>query len=127
MTKFIRLFPLFALPLLLSGCVSNSITNLTPAELPRNDTGLYPVEAMWRSNQKSEVTESVRSYVVVGLESYPMRPTPLISDRWETLVPVTADKDHIYYRLKFDYDYKGMPARRSDSKLSPQYRLDIRN
>ena len=125
MTKHIRLFILCALPLLLVGCASNSITNLTPAQQPRTQTGLYPVEAMWKSSQKSVVKDSIRPYVVVGLESYPMRPTPLINNRWETLVPIPADKNHIFYQFKFDYEFKGMPARRSNSLLSPEYRLDI--
>lgn len=127
MTKYIRHLILCALPLLLVGCATNSITNLTPGQQPRNETGLYPVEAVWKSSQKSVVTESIKPYVVVGLEAYPMRPTPLLQNRWETLVPIPLDKSHIYYQFKFDYEYKGMPARRSDSLLSPEYRLDITN
>jgi len=127
MTKHIRICILFTLPLLLVGCATNSITNLTPAQQPRNETGLYTVEAVWKSNQQSVVQESIKPFVVVGLEAFPMRPTPLLNNRWETLVPVPADKNHIYYQFKFDYDYKGMPARRADSVLSPEYRLDIVN
>lgn len=127
MTKHIRLFIICTLPLLLVGCASNSITNLTPAQHPRAQTGLYPVEAMWKSSQTSVVKDSIRPYVVVGLESYPMRPTPLINNRWETLVPIPADKNHVYYQFKFDYEFKGMPARRSNSLLSPEYRLDLAN
>lgn len=125
MTKYFRHLILFTLPLLLAGCASNSITNLTPARQSRTSTGLYPVEAVWKSSQTSVVKESIRPFVVVGLEAYPMRPTPLINNRWETLVPVPADKSHLYYQFKFDYEFKGMPARRSDSLLSPEYRLDI--
>jgi hypothetical protein len=125
MTKYIRHLILCALPLLLAGCASTAITNLTPGQQSRTQTGLYPVEAVWKSTQTSVVKDSIKPYVIVGLEAYPMRPTPLISNRWETLVPIPADKQHIYYQFKFDYEFKGMPARRSDSKLSPEYRLDI--
>ena len=125
MTRYIRHFIVFTLPLLLSGCVTSSITNLTPAQQPRNESGLYPVEAMWKSSQQSVVKDSIKPYVVVGLEAFPMRPTPLIHDRWEAMVPVQAGKNHIFYQFKFDYEYKGMPARRSDSLLSPEFRLDV--
>lgn len=127
MTRHFRHFipVVIALPLLLTGCATSSITNLTPAQEPRNANGLYPVEAVWQSSQQSVVTDSIKPYVVVGLEAYPMRPTPLLKNRWETLVPIPADKDHIYYQFKFDYEYKGMPARRPDSVLSPEQRLDI--
>jgi hypothetical protein len=125
MTKYLRPLVLFTLPLLLVGCASSSITNLTPGQQARTQTGLYPVEAVWKSSQKSVVKDSIKPFVVVGLEAYPMRPTPLINNRWETLVPIPADKQHIYYQFKFDYEFKGMPARRADSLLSPEYRLDI--
>lgn len=125
MTKFIRFIPLLLLSVFMVGCTTSSITNLTPSQQARTATGLYPVEAVWKSHQQSVVQDSIKPFVVVGLEAYPMRPTPLLNNRWETLVPVPADKSHIYYQFKFDYEYKGMPARRSDSLLSKEFRLDI--
>ncbi|HAV65003.1 MAG TPA: hypothetical protein DCY13_21855 [Verrucomicrobiales bacterium] len=127
MTKFIRHFAALLLPILLVGCTTSSITNLTPGQQVRNSTGLYPVEAVWKSRQQSLVKDSVKPFVVVGLEAYPMRPTPLLNNRWETLIPIPAEKDHVYYQFKFDYEYKGFPARRSDSQLSKEYRLDLVN
>jgi hypothetical protein len=125
MTRYIRNIVLSSLPLLLVGCATNSITNLTPSQETRNETGLYSVEAVWNSNQQSVLQDSIKPFVVVGLEAYPMRPTPLLKNRWETLVPVPPAQNHIFYKFKFDYDYQGMPARRADSILSPEYRLDI--
>ena len=125
MTKFIRHCALFLSPLLLVGCATSSITNLTPSQHPRSATALYPVEAVWKSSQQSVVHDSVKPYVVIGLEAFPMQPTPLLKNRWEAQVPVPANKDHIFYQFKFDYEFKGMPARRADSLLSPEYRLDI--
>lgn len=125
MTRHFRHIIVFVLPLLLAGCATSSITNLTPAQQPRNTSGYYPIEAVWQTSQQSVVEDSIKPYVVVGLESYPMRPTPLLKNRWETLVPISPDKDHIYYRFKFDYDFKGIPAHRADSLLSREQRLDI--
>jgi hypothetical protein len=54
-----------------------------------------------------------------------MQRTPLLTNRWETLVPITTDKDSVIYRYKFDYEYQGFAARQPDSKLSKVYQLFI--
>jgi hypothetical protein len=62
---------------------------------------------------------------MIGHESYPMRKTPLMKNRWETLVPVPADKSAINYRFKFDFEYNAIPQVRPDSILSREYELQI--
>ncbi len=117
-------FLLFLLaPLLLAGC--STITNLTPSQQTRNATGLYPVEAAWDSRQQSIRPDSFKPSVMVGLQSYPMRKTPLMRNRWETLVPVPANKNSVNYRFKFDFEYNAIPAPQPESKLSREYRLEI--
>jgi hypothetical protein len=54
-----------------------------------------------------------------------MQRTPMLTNRWETLVPIPADKDSAIYRYKFDYEYLGFGAREQDSKLSKVYQLFI--
>src|SRR5437773_1968032 len=102
MERMKKLF-LAALLLVLAGC--NSITNLTPAKLPRNTSGLYPVEAAWESRQQSIIHERMEPKVMIGTNFYAMRPVPVVSNRWETLIPVPVDQKEIYYRFKFDYFY----------------------
>jgi hypothetical protein len=114
---------LLSAPLLFVGC--SSITNLTPSEQPRNATGLYPIEAAWDSRQQSIRPESFKPVVLVGMESYPMRKTALMKDRWETLVPIPPEKNSIHYRFKFDFEYNSIPTPKPDSKLSPEYKLQI--
>jgi hypothetical protein len=116
---------LMLLPVLLAGCTS--ITNLTPRQHVRNKDGLYLFEAAWSSRQQSIVKESLKPYVVIGLDYYPMEPTPLVSNRWETLVPVPANQKFVNYRYKFDFDYLAIPVRRQDSRLSEPYTLEIRD
>ena len=120
-----RVLPLLLLPLLVAGCASTGITNLTPSHLPRKDNGQYSFSVEWNSRQQSLIKDSIKSYVVVGLDQYPMQRTPLLTNRWETLVPVPADKDIVTYRYKFDYEYQGFPNRQADSKLSKYYQLFI--
>ncbi len=122
--RFAKTFSFFTfLALALTGC--SSITNLTPARQPRNSTGLYTVEAAWASRQQSIRPDSFRPSVVVGMESYPMRRTPLLVNRWEALVPIPQEKSAINYRFKFDFDYNSVPQPLPDSKMSREYKLEI--
>jgi hypothetical protein len=109
----------------LSGCVSSRITNLTTSRQPRNASGMYPVEFAWDSNQQSIIESSIKPYVVIGFEQYPMRPALDIANRWETVIPVPADKKVALYHFKVDYLYRDFGSPQKSSKLSPSYRLDI--
>lgn len=120
-----KLTALVLLPLFLAGCAT--ITNLTPGKQPRNAAGLYPVEVAWQSRQQSLRRETLKPYVVVGREFFPMEPTLLVSNRWETLIPIPAGKSLVNYRFKFDFQYNAIPAPRPDSKLSPSYQLQIQD
>jgi hypothetical protein len=121
-----NLLPLLMLPWLIAGC-STTLTNLTPSQYPRNASGVYHFEAAWQSNEQNLVTDSIKPYVVIGLEAYPMLPVGVVRNRWETLVPIPADKEFVNYRYKFDYEYRTIPVHRANSKLSPSYQLQILN
>ena len=125
MRKHLPVTAALMLPLLIAGCTSTQIINLTPGEQVRNAAGLYPIEAVWKSNQTSVKEDTIKAYVIANFESYPMRPTPLVTNRWETLVPVPPDEDELYYYFKFDYEWQAFPERRPDSIKSPEYRLEI--
>lgn len=115
---------LLVIPLLLAGCATTA-TNLTPRQLPRNASGLYPFETAFDSNQHSIRKDTVQGHVIVGSESYPMQQTPMLKNRWETLVPIPPDRTFVTYRYKFDYEYNRIPSPGKSSKLSPPYRLEI--
>jgi len=120
-----KFLPLVLLPLLLVGCGTTAITNLTPSRLPRKDNGQYAFGVEWASRQQSLIKDSIKPYVIIGLDQYPMERTPLLTNRWETLVPIPTDKDSVIYRYKFDYEYRGFGERQPDSKLSKVYHLFI--
>jgi hypothetical protein len=109
---------------LLTGC-STTITNLTPRQLPRSGNNLYPFEVALDTNQRSIVDDTVKASVLVGLETYPMQHTPMLKNRWDTLVPVPAGTNFVHYRYKFEYQYNAVPMRRASSLLSPMYTLEI--
>ena len=118
-----RFLALLLLPLLISGC--STITNLTPYQLTRNANGLYTFEVAWKSRQQSLRPETLKAFVNIGTELYPMEPVPLVANRWETLVPIPANQRNLTYRFKFEYDYYAMPVSQHDSRLSEPYKLNI--
>lgn len=120
-----KVWSLLCLAVLLAGCKSIQLTNLTPRRLPRNADGLYPFEAVWRSRQQALREDSTQAAVVLGEQVYPMQPVPLVKHRWETLVPVPASKRFVYYHYKFDFEYYGFPVARSNSHRSQTYQLEI--
>lgn len=119
-----RILSLLFAPLLLAGCTS-TFTNLTPLHQTRNSNNLYPVEVAMTSRQQTLRWDTIRPQIIVGTESYQMRPTTLMTNRWEGLVPVPAGTDLVHYRYKFDYNYNAMGNPKSDSALSPEYTLRI--
>lgn len=115
---------LLTLPLLLAGCAS-TFTNLTPTRQPRNAENLYPVEVQFNSKQQTLRWHTIKPYVQVGDNLLPMRPTPLMNNRWEGLVPVPSGADMVEYRYKFDYEFNTFGPVEKDSALSPKYELKI--
>ena len=66
-----------------------------------------------------------RAQLVVGDATYPMRPTTLMTNRWEGLVPVPAGANSVHYRYKFDFDYNALGKPKKDSAMSPEYTLRV--
>jgi hypothetical protein len=115
---------LLGVPLLLAGCAT-TLTNLTPQQQVRNADNLYPVEVALATRQQTLRWETIRPFVVVGSEFYPMRPTLLMTNRWETLIPMPAHTNIVQYRFKFDFECNAMGPPKSDSALSPAYTLQV--
>lgn len=120
-----KFLPVLLAPLLLAGCTA-TFTNLTPKQQPRNPSNVYPVEVALATRQQTLRWESIRPQVVVGQNSYPMRPTSLLTNRWEGIVPVPSDATEVRYRYRFDFDYNSFGKPQPDSAMSPEYTLRIR-
>ena len=120
-----RLLPVLVIALLLTGCATTTITNLTAKQTLRNDKGLYPVEVALASRQQTMRWPTIKANAVMENEVYTMRLTSLMTNRWEGLVPVPSNANIIHYRYKFDYNYNAVGAPGSDSVLSKEYSLRI--
>jgi hypothetical protein len=119
-----KILPLLSV-LLLTGCAA-TFTRLSPLQQPRNPNNLYPVEVAFNSQQQSLRWESIQPYVLVNGELYPLRPVPLVQNRWEGFVPVPPGANSVDYRFKFDYKYNNVGTKpKSNSAYSAAYRLTI--
>ena len=119
-----KTLPLVCLPLLLASCAT-TFTNLTPQQQARSTSNNYRVEVALDTRRATLRWESIHPSIVVGSETYPMQPTPLMTNRWEGLVPVPPGTDFVRYRYKFDYDYNAFGKPKSDSAISQEYTLRI--
>lgn len=126
MRKTLRFGGLLAAALL-AGCgTTSTVTQLSPRTQTRNPEGLYPVEIEFRSNMQALRKETLKTYLQVGENKYPMRRTPRLEHRWETLLPVPAATNAVNYRVKVDFEYNSFPSPKPDSVLSQPYQLQIR-
>ena len=110
--------------LVLCGC-NTTISNLTPSQHPRNPDNLYPFEVSFDTKQKTIRENTLKPYVLIGSQLYPMQPAPMLNNRWEAQVPVPANTNYVYYRYKFIYDYDRIGKPGESSRLSPTYQLEI--
>jgi hypothetical protein len=118
-----KTLPLLILPLL-AGCAAQ-ISNLTPTQQSRNANNLYPVEVSFNSQEQDLRWDSIKPKIVVAGQSYDMKPTMLMTNRWEGLVPVPADANVVHYHYRIDFDTTGFGSIKSDSAISPEYTLKI--
>jgi len=121
-----KLLPVLLLPVLFAGCQTQFYsTNLTPLHQVRTTNNLYNVEVAVASHQQTLRWDSIRPKVEVGNTSYPMRPTPLMTNRWEASVPVPAGTTEVKYRYRFDYAANSFGAPEPQSAASKEYVLKI--
>jgi len=109
------------------GCIQQRITNLTPGALPRNTSGFYPVEIIWESSQPTVRHETVKPQVMIGTNSFAMKNTQLMTNRWEALVPVGPAANELRYRIKVNWKYNAIPVPAANSQLSEEFILRINN
>ncbi|HZF02460.1 MAG TPA: hypothetical protein VE344_11280 [Methylomirabilota bacterium] len=120
-----KFFLPFSLALMLTGCAS-TFTRLTPLQWPRNPNNLYPVEVQFNSPQQAMRWDSLKPYVLVGGQLYPLRAEPMVSNRWEGFVPVSPTSNETEFKFKFDYLYNAFGSEpKSASSTSSPYKLKI--
>jgi uncharacterized lipoprotein YmbA len=119
--RILLLLPLIAL---LTGCATTS-TNLSATRQVRNENNLYPVGVKFDSRQQTLRWDSIEAFVIVGKESYPMRRTHLMRNRWEGLIPVPATAKSVDYHYKFEFAVNEFGGQGKGSASSRTYTLQI--
>jgi len=122
MTKTVFAFSL--LLALATGCATNSVTNLTPTEMPRSANHMYRVEYQWESTQQTMRPETIKPYVLVGFDQIPMK--RVMNNLWEGWIQVPPGANEVTYRFKVDYEYTGYGKLKPASKLSRDYKLIVK-
>ena len=61
--------------------------------------------------------------MLIGTSIHPMTPSDFVPDRFEASIPIDSSQNSVSYRFKFEYQLKGMPEDRPESRLSPPYIL----
>lgn len=124
MTKqFLALSLLLAL---LTGCVTNTVTQLTPTTQPRNPTGQYRVEFQFDSSQQTVRWDTIKPHAIVDLDTYEMNLVLRTTNRWEAFISIPASKNQVIYQFKVDYEVTQFGKPLLTSKLSPLYKLVIK-
>jgi hypothetical protein len=120
-----KILPLLPV-MLLAGCSTATFTRVTPLQQPRNANNQYPVEVIYNSDQQSLRWDTLKPYVLANGELLPLRPVPLVQNRWEGFVPVPPTATNVIFRFKFEYLYNTFSTEpKAGSDVSPQYDLRI--
>src|SRR5260370_38226115 len=115
---------LLLLPLLAGGCAT-TLTNLTPQRQVRSTNNFYTVEVALSSKQQTLIWGSIKPHVIAGGDFIPMHPTPLMTNRWEGLLPVSAGASRARYRYKLDFLNNALGSPRDACIVSGEYTLEI--
>jgi hypothetical protein len=115
-----------AVALVLAGCGTTSLTNLTSTVQPRNPNNLYLIEYQWDTTKQAVRPDSIKPVVISGFETFEMRQVLNMSNRWEALVPIPAAKDSLNYSFKVEYEYNRFGKPGKSNIRSPDYTLTIK-
>lgn len=89
--------------LLLSGCDSVVLTNLTPGSLPENPSQIYTITLRVTPKIRTIVPGSIVPHIIVDGESHTLTKSALGADLWEYEYHLPADRDEIAYYFLVNY------------------------
>jgi hypothetical protein len=119
-----KILPLLIVPLLMGGCAA-TFTNLTPRQQVRDTNNLYTVEVALSSRQQTMRWNSIKPHIAIGDDLYEMRPTQLMTNRWEGFLPAAPGAKVIRYRYQFDYLENAFGPAQPKTATSEEYTLRI--
>jgi hypothetical protein len=99
---------------LLGGCATMGLTNLTPSSLPENPSGIYTFTLRVTPKSSTVVPESIAPHIVVGAESHDMQKSDSVPGIYEFDYKVPPNQDSIgyYFLVSYSTEGNGMEASR---------------
>ena len=95
-----------ALGVLLTGCTSVSITNLTAPSLPENPSQIYTISLRVTTKSGSVVKKSIKPSIVIDGKNYPMPASPMGDGLFEFDYQLPPGRDEIAYYFLVQYLYE---------------------
>jgi hypothetical protein len=107
--------------LLLCGCATMGLTNLTPSSLPQNPSGIYTFTLRATPKSTTVVPDSIVPHVVVGEQSHDMKKSDTIPGIFEFDYKLPPGQTDIGYYYLVDYQTEGngsVTARQAFTELT---------
>jgi hypothetical protein len=92
---------------LLGGCATMSLTNLTPSSQPENPSGIYTFTLRVTPKSSSVVPDTIAPHIVVGGESHDMQKNATIPGIYEFDYKLPPGQDSIGYYFLVSYATEG--------------------
>jgi hypothetical protein len=124
MAKLSQLALLVALAAFLTGCAA--VTNLTPSRYLRTADGLYHFEVKLDSREQALRWDSIKAFVRIGTEEFPMTRVQNLKNRWEVLIPLPKETEVVHYSYRFRYEVNDFGGPAPGNLDSANYRLEIK-
>ena len=123
---FIRLIYIVSASLLFSGC-QNTFTNLTPARIPTNPSGIYTISCTVNPSSANVVKGTLKASITIDGKTHPMRKSSSNSRvfTYDYVVPNDRTEAKYFFTSKYYADIKG--AEREREMTSKLYRMSLTN
>lgn len=113
-----QLLPFSVLLFALAGCQSVRLSNLTPAQIAENPSGIYTFTVRAETTTPTVEDESMRATITINGETYPMTRVPGEALLFEFDYRMPAGQDAVKYYYTVNYEYETGGVLRSDSLTS---------
>jgi len=97
--------------LLLGGCATMGLTNLTPSSLPENPSGIYTFTLRVTPKSSTVITDTIAPHIVVGAESHDMVKSDSVPGIYEFDYKLPPGQDSIGYYFLVNYETVGNGTR----------------
>jgi hypothetical protein len=100
--------------LLLGGCATMGLTNLTPSSLPENPSGIYTFTLRVTPKSTTVITDTIAPHIVVGAESHDMVKSDSVPGIYEFDYKLPPGQDSVgyYFLVSYSTEGNGMQAPR---------------